>query len=204
MINDDLQALSRIPLAMGAEAAQIENDVVYTLLTSNPVMSDTIALFATGHANLAGTGTAINTASLSAARAAMRKQQAPLSAADALAKPRYLSVVPKYLLVGPDKEAEANQFTSSQFVANQPASINPDYNRSLTPIVEPRLTGNQWYLVGDYAMVDTFEYAYLEGESGLFTERRIGFEVDGVEIKARSVFGAKPIDWRNMYKNPGA
>ena len=53
-------------------------------------------------------------------------------------------------------------------------------------------------------MVDTVEYAYLEGEQGLFTERREGFEVDGVEIKARHVFGAKAIDWRGMYKNAGA
>jgi len=47
------------------------------------------------------------------------------------------------------------------------------------------------------------EYSYLEGESGLFTTRREGFEVDGVEIKARHVFAAKAIDWRGVQKNPG-
>jgi hypothetical protein len=52
--------------------------------------------------------------------------------------------------------------------------------------------------------VDTIEYAYLEGEEGIFTETRQGFEVDGVEIKVRHVFGAKAIDFRGMYKNAGA
>ena len=30
------------------------------------------------------------------------------------------------------------------------------------------------------------------------------FDVDGVEIKCRLDFGAKAIDWRGLYKNPGA
>jgi hypothetical protein len=53
-------------------------------------------------------------------------------------------------------------------------------------------------------LIDTFEYAYLEGEPGVFTETREGFEVDGMEIKARLVFGAAWIDYRGAYKNPGA
>ena len=35
-------------------------------------------------------------------------------------------------------------------------------------------------------------------------ETRNGFDVDGVEIKCRLDFGAKAIDWRGLYKNPGA
>ena len=31
-----------------------------------------------------------------------------------------------------------------------------------------------------------------------------GFEVDGLEIKARHDFAAKAIDWRGLYRNPGA
>ena len=53
-------------------------------------------------------------------------------------------------------------------------------------------------------MIDTVEYAYLEGQEGVYTETRNGFEVDGTEIKARHDFTAKAIDWRGLYKNPGA
>ena len=35
-------------------------------------------------------------------------------------------------------------------------------------------------------------------------ETRNGFDVDGVEIKCRLDFGAKAIDWRGLYRNPGA
>ena len=53
-------------------------------------------------------------------------------------------------------------------------------------------------------MIDTIEYAYLDGQDGVFTETRMGFEVDGMEVKARHDFGAKAIDHRGFYKNPGA
>jgi len=35
-------------------------------------------------------------------------------------------------------------------------------------------------------------------------EVRLGFDVDGVEIKARLDFGAGGIDFRGAYSNPGA
>jgi hypothetical protein len=31
----------------------------------------------------------------------------------------------------------------------------------------------------------------------------MGFDVDGIEIRARLDFGAKAIDWRGLYRNPG-
>ncbi|MFK0090955.1 Mu-like prophage major head subunit gpT family protein, partial [Pseudomonas sp. NPDC090755] len=148
------------------------------------------------HGNVAGSGGAINTTTLGAARTAMRKQQSKAGA--------FLNVEPRYLVVGPDKELEAFQFTSSNYVPAKNADINDSRNTSLIVIVDPRITGNQWYLYTEPGLVDTFEYAYLEGEQGVFTETREGFEVDGVEIKARLVFGAAWIDFRGAYKNPGA
>ena len=65
-------------------------------------------------------------------------------------------------------------------------SLNPDY----------------WGEMAD--QIDTIEYAYLEGQQGAYIETRNGFDVDGVEIKCRLDFGAKAIDWRGLYKNPGA
>jgi hypothetical protein len=78
------------------------------------------------------------------------------------------------------------------------------FKGSLEAIVEARLSGNAWYLFADPATIDTFEYAYLEGEEGLYTESRLGFHVDGIEIKGRLDFAAKAIDWRGMSMNPGA
>lgn len=196
IVNDDLGALTRIPAALGAAAASTESNVVWALLLGNPNFTDGTPFFDTAHGNVAASGGAINTATLAAARAAMRKQKSKAG--------EFLNLAPEYLVVGPDKELEAFQFTSSVYVPAKNADINDVRNASLTVIVDARITGNQWYLYAAPGAVDTFEYAYLEGEEGVFTETREGFEVDGMEIKARLVFGAAWIDYRGAYRNPGA
>lgn len=196
LINDDLGAFNRTSQSIGMKAAQLESDLVWAIITGNPTMGDGSALFHTAnHGNLASAGTVIDIANLAKAKAAMRKQKS--LGGD------FLNITPSFLIVGPDKELEAYQFATANIVANDQTKINP-FAGGLQVIVEPRLTGNQWYLSASPGVIDTIEYAYLEGEQGLFTEQRNGFEVDGLEIKARLVFGTKAIDWRGLYKNPGA
>ena len=87
------------------------------------------------------------------------------------------------------------------------SSVVPQSIRTLAPISEPRLDAaseTAWYLAASPNQIDTIEYAYLEGQQGAYIETRNGFDVDGVEIKCRLDFGAKAIDWRGLYKNPGA
>lgn len=196
IVNDDLGALTRIPAALGNAAAATESNVVWALLLGNPNFTDGVPFYDASHGNVAGSGGAINTTTLAAARAAMRKQKSKAG--------EFLNLTPEFLVVGPDKELEAFQFTSSVYVPAKNADINDVRNASLTVIVDARITGNQWYLFAAPGSIDTFEYAYLEGEQGVFTETREGFEVDGMEIKARLVFGAGWIDYRGAYKNPGA
>ncbi|BFT62361.1 hypothetical protein PMm318_A31200 [Pseudomonas moorei] len=196
IVNDDLGALTRIPAALGNAAAATESNVVWALLLGNPNFTDGNPFFDASHGNVAGSGGAINTTTLAAARAAMRKQKSKAG--------EFLNLAPEFLVVGPDKELEAYQFTSSNYVPAKNSDINDVRNASLTVIVDARITGSQWYLYAAPGAVDTFEYAYLEGEQGVFTETREGFEVDGMEIKARLVFGAGWIDYRGAYKNPGA
>ncbi|MBB3691460.1 ClpP-like prohead protease/major capsid protein fusion protein [Sphingomonas sp. BK580] len=198
IINDDLGAFDRIPQAMGQEAAQVEGDVVYAILLSNPLMSDGVPLFHATHGNLAAAGSAISIDSLQAGRTAMRTQRAP--------KGRFTSATPAHLVVGPLREQQANQFTSANYQATINGDINPDYNRALQPQVEPRILDYSFFLAADpnAQPIDTIEYAYLAGYEGLQTEERQGFEVDGIDIKGRLVFGAKAIDHRGLFKNPGA
>ena len=103
-------------------------------------------------------------------------------------------------------EMEAEKFLSTQIVPAKAADENP-FKGSLELLVDPRLDAaseTAWYLVADPAMIDTIEYAYLEGQSGVYTESRVGFDVDGVELKVRDDFAAAAIDWRGMFKNAGA
>ena len=87
--------------------------------------------------------------------------------------------------------------------------VVPEWVRSLVPVVEPRLDADTaprpaGILFADPAQIDTLEYCYLEGQQGVYIETKQGFEVDGVEIKARMDFGAAAIDYRGLQKNAGA
>ena len=112
--------------------------------------------------------------------------------------------MPSFLIVGPDNETAANKYTSASFVAAKAGDINPNYNTSLEVVVEARIDNRDWFMSAAPTLIDTIEYAYLEGEEGLYTEQRQGFEVDGLQIKARHAFAAAPIDWRGLWKTPGA
>jgi hypothetical protein len=89
---------------------------------------------------------------------------------------------------------------------NQTTGVNP-FQNAFDVISEPRLSASsttQWYLAADPAQIDTIELAYLSGQDGVYLESRVGFDVDGVELKARHDIGAKAIDWRGFVRNVGA
>jgi hypothetical protein len=200
LINDDLDAFTRIPAMYGNSIAQLESDVVWGIITANPAMADGNALFHANHKNLAGTGAALAVDAVGAARAAMAKQTG-------LDKKTVLNVRPAFLIVPASLELKAEQLVAQNLVPAATASVVPQSIRTLAPISEPRLDAaseTAWYLAASPNQIDTIEYAYLEGQQGAYVETRNGFDVDGVEIKCRLDFGAKAIDWRGLYKNPGA
>lgn len=196
-MNDDLGAFADLSRRMGQAAAAFEADFLVALLTSGsgsgPTMSDAKALFHADHGNKASSGAAIAEATLSAGRLAMRKQTGLGG--------ELIAVTPRYLLVSPDKETEAEK-AISQVQATKTSDSNPF--TALAVAVEPRLTGNRWYIVADPTEIDGLEFAYLEGEPGPQIETKAGFDVDGVQVKVRLDFGAGFVDWRGWYTNAGA
>jgi hypothetical protein len=210
LINDDLNAFDRIPRALGGAARRLENRTVYGVLTTNAALSDTGALFngtavttAGGHANLAtGTGSVLGTGSLTTGRAAMRVQKGK--------QQEELNLAPVTLLVPAALEQSAYQLTSSQFVPALATSVNEfrqGGRTALDPIVEAILDASSstaWYLAADNSQIDTIEYCFLDGNEGLYLENQIGFDVDGMRVKARLDFAAAAIDHRGLYKSNGA
>jgi hypothetical protein len=200
IINDDLDAFTRVPALFGTSAATLESDIVWGIVIDNPAMADTNPLFHASHKNLAGTGTALDVPSLGKARTAMAKQTG-------LDGKTLLNLRPTYLVVPAALELAAEQLIAQSLVPAKTTDVVPNSIRSLAVIAEPRLDPASgavpWFLFASPASIDTIEYAYLEGQDGVFIESRTGFDVDGVEIKARLDFGAKAIDWRGMFKNAG-
>lgn len=194
IINDDLDAFNRIPTSIAIEANQHEADIVYDILLKNPKMGDGKQLFDAGHNNV-GAAADIDLDGMDAAFTAIGTQKN--------SNGRIMNLSPEYLIIGHNMRTKALQYLNDTVVPTKAEDVTPSQMRGLTPIVEGRITGKQWFLACSPDLIDTIEYAYLEGEEGLFTEERWGFEVDGLEIKARLVFGAKAIDWRGLYRNPG-
>jgi hypothetical protein len=198
IINDDLSALQRLPQFFGRAAADMESDLVYGIITGNPVMGDGIALFDdAGHKNIATTASKISIDSLSAGRAAMRIQTSPGGT--------IMNLAPKHLLVPAALETIAAQYTSSAYTPTKSLDQNV-FQGLLSPIVEARLdaaSATAWYLIGDSAQGDTVEFCYLDGEEGLFTEQTVDFDIDGMKVKGRIDFAAKAMDHRGLYKNAG-
>lgn len=202
LVNDDMDAFSRIPAAFGRQARNLESDLVWQQLTTNPTMgTDSVALFdSSTHKNYTSSGTVISVGSLGIARAALRSMLG-------LDGSSHINITPKYLIVPVALETVADQFVSQAMLANAAGSINPFASR-LQVIAEPRLDANSaiaWYLTGDPSQIDMIETATLQGfGDGPKVETQLGWISDGLEIKARHVFAARVIDWRAFYKNAGA
>lgn len=201
IVNDNLRAFTRIPLLFGAAARRKQGDLVYKLITDNPVMSDGLKLFCGEHGNVCPTATAgkINTTSLSAARKAMRKQKGLKGAT--------LDIRPRTLLVPTTLETDAEVMLRSMAApegAN--AGVTNVFQNSLVPVSDPRLddaSEDAWYTVGDPNQVDTIEMAYLDGnrEPEIFEDE--DFNSDGIKYKIRQCMGVGLMDHRGFYMNPG-
>lgn len=212
LINDDLGAFSRLAQMFGAQAAQLESDLVWAQIAGNPKMGDNVDLFHATHKNLAAAAAALDEAPLSLLRTGMAKQKG-------LDGKTVLNIRPSFLLVPADLETKAEKLLRSVIYPQAPSGTIPDSLRQLAIISEPRLgegfvdpvtnanvagSATAYYLAASPGIIDTVELAYLDGQEGVYTESRLGFTIDGVEIKVRLDAGAKVIDWRAFAKNAGA
>lgn len=201
IINDDLRAFARIPQLFGVAARRFESAAVYSLINSNPVMSDGVALCHATHKNLAGTGTAITSSALSTGRAAMRKQKG--------LNKEPLNVMPAFLLSPVVKETDAEVLLRSAALpeSSMSAGVHNPWAGKLTPISDPLLdeeSETAWYLMAHPNQAPVIEVAYLAGEEQPYVEEQVEFKNDALGIKVRHDFGAGVVDHVGIYKNPGA
>ena len=71
--------------------------------------------------------------------------------------------------------------------------MNP-FGGKLTLLIEPRITGNAWWIFGDPATAPVLEFAYLTSAPGPQIASSDGWEVLGTEMRVVLDFGAvRPI-----------
>ncbi|MDP3650519.1 MAG: Mu-like prophage major head subunit gpT family protein [Rhodoferax sp.] len=203
IINDDLRSLDRVVTGFGASGRRLENRLVYAELTANAALgNDSVALFHATHSNLAASGAAISDTTLNTARTAMRLQKG--------LEGEELGIVPAFLIVPATQEQVAYKWTSANYVPAKAGDTNEfraGGRTALEPIVEAILDATSttaWYLAASGDQTDTVEYMYLDGSEGVYLETEYSFDTDGMKMKARHDFAAKAIDYRGLYKNPGA
>jgi ATP-dependent protease ClpP protease subunit len=200
IINDDLDAFSKVPRMMGRAAPRTVGNLVYAVLTANAAMADGVALFHATHKNLL-TGAALSTASVDAMATAMRKQK------DATGST--LNVRLGSLIVPVALEGLALTVANSEFeVTSNKDSTLPNYMRGRFEVIsDARLdeaSATVWYGAANPSAFDTVEVSYLDGVETPTLEQQSGWGIDGVEFKVRLDAGVKALEFRTLAKNPGA
>ncbi len=217
VVNDDLDAISRIPAMQGAACRRLQNQAVYGVLTANAAMADGGALFnataqttAGGHANLATGAGAPSVTTLNTAYISMMTKKG-------LRSDVILNIQPAFLIVPAAISATALQLLgsiadpsvggSAAGNSNTKNIYGPNGDRPLKVIVEPLLDANSstaWYLAANNSQVDTVEITFLEGEQSPVLENEWDFDKDVYKYKVRQTFGVAPIDYRGLYRHAGA
>lgn len=209
IINDDLGMFTRIPSSMGRAASRTVGNLAYGVLTSNPLLSDGLALFSgtaigTDHGNLNLGGVALPTiVSVGLMRQGMARQTD--SAANAVG----LNIRPQYLIVPLSLEDQANVLMASEFDPSDATGNNraPNPARNTLEVVsDARLdadSSTRWYESAGQQF-DTIEVAFLDGNQAPTLEQQNGWSIDGTEFKVRIDVAAAPMDFRTWQRNDGA
>ena len=206
VINDDLDALSRIPAMHGAAARRTQEKAIYDVFLSNPTMPDGVALFSASHAsgtNLSGSAAAPSKTTLDKAFEVMGKQKG-------LNSDVFLGLTPSVLLV-----PLAYAGTALELV-NSTASIENEKNsgvanlygrggaRQLKVVATPYLDSNNatnWYAIADNSLIDTVEITFLSGEESPVLESDWNMRNDSYVYKVRQSFAAAVIEHRGIFAN---
>lgn len=200
ILNDDLEAVRRIPTKLAIAAATTINEFVYGLFTDNPQLADTTTVFdadsQTSHKNR---GTAALAASaLQAAITQMMKQTNSAG--------KRLGLKPRYLLLPPDLYWTAVTILNSTLL---PGSQNNDANPlqgMLEPIVVPQFSDTKdYYLMADPAQIECLEVGFINGQETpelLVQDNPTAgsvFTNDTISYKVRWEFGGGWLDYRGAY-----
>ncbi|TCM85171.1 Mu-like prophage major head subunit gpT family protein [Rhodovulum steppense] len=192
MIDDDLNLLGDMTAAMGQAAAQTEADELVSLLTANPDLSDGTPVFDASRGNL---GTVdFNQAGLFDEVASARAHMRTVKGLDGKT---IIDAAPKYLIVSPAMETDAERFLSAIY-APKTDDANP-FAGKLELVIEPRLTGAGWFLMADPARLASLQYAYLAAAPGVQIQRMESWETLGMSFRAFLDFGCGWLDWRGAY-----
>ena len=208
--NDDVGALTQLPLEIRRKGNRKVGDLVWAILTANPTLNATgAAVFTAGQGNLITAGAAPSVTTIEAGIAWMGTQQAPSPTGDDTNDPGdYLNIAPQYLAVPKALEGRANSLMLSAYdpdAASGSQTVNT-VQRRFEVIAEARLdafNANGWFLLADAYQHPTIEVGFLDGQETPVVMQEDDWSTRGVKYAVWHDFDAKPMDYRGMYYNDG-
>ena len=207
IVNDDLSALSRVPMKLGRGAAIALNTVFWT-----EFLADAGSFYTSGHKNVStGAGSALSSAGLQAAQLAFRKQTDP--------KGDPLAVEPRILLVPAELEITANELMTSLIINTGGSSTETKVpNRNVwankyrtvvsSYLSNANITGYStaaWYLIADPMDLPLIQVAFLNGRQEPIVESaEAEFNSLGVQFRGYYDFGVKKQEYRAAVRSAGS
>lgn len=191
MVNDNLGAVADVLLTASDIVPEFEEETFYAMLASNPKLSDGVVLFHTNHGNVGASG-AITTASVAAGRLALRSHKMKDGRA-------VKANAPAILLVGPERETEAEQFLAPVLAAEQ-LNVNP-LAKSLRLVVSEEITDGKWFLLVDPSKkTHSFKHGYLDGYRAPRVRVDDPFGTQGTRLTIEHDFAAGAVGFMGAYR----
>jgi ATP-dependent Clp endopeptidase proteolytic subunit ClpP len=199
IINDDIGFISDATALLGRSSKRTIENRVYALLTTNPAMTDGIALFHASHGNLAGTAAAPTMASLESARVSMASQKD-------IGKNDYLDIRPNIWLGSLARGGDARVVINAQYDPDTASKfqVPNKVNGLVSNIVDsPRISGTEWYLFADPTIAPVIEVVFLNGQTEPLLALEEDFSSAGVSYRVELPFGVGVVGYEGAYKNAG-
>lgn len=198
LVNDDYSAIDDVLRSYGERVIAFEERLFWSMVLSasgaGPMLQTTgRAIFNTTDGSLAAAGAAISVTSVSAGRAAMRKQKS----LDGL----FVQAEPRFIVAGADKETEVDLLLT-EIRATEVANANP-FAGALNKVITPEITGNAWFLFAEPTRVPAFIYSLLDGYLAPRLTIASPFDTQGLQAKVEHDVGFSAVDFRGAYRNPG-
>lgn len=211
IVNDDMSALTRTPLSLGDAAARTVNAVAWSQITSNPTMSDGVALFSAASGNRKQSNN--TTGSVSDYTAAlntmtnlmmvMKGENTP----DENAGPDILALTPTYCAFPAALRGTLLQLIRSETDPKASISGIPNINNGLIPVIEPLLDAastTAFYLFANPNRIDTVEVTFLQGQETPQVRSVMDEHTLAMTYYVLQSVGAKPLNHRGIQRHVGA
>ncbi|BBL75583.1 ClpP-like prohead protease/major capsid protein fusion protein [Methylomagnum ishizawai] len=199
IINDDTGYISDITNLLGRAAKRTVENKVYTLLESNPTLSDGKAVFHADHGNLAASGSAPSMASFEAGRVAMATQTLS-NGPDAK-----ITIRPAFWVGSAANSGTARAVNRAEKDPDVAAGNKPNIAMgTFRDIVDTGLlTAGPWYMFADPLVAPAIEVVFLDGMTEPTVVMEEDFDTGGVKYRVEYHHGVAFISAQGAYKNPG-